>query len=218
MIQANYAVMLSELGQQDSAEAVFAGLTAREDLGFAEWSEIGVGLFRTGAVPEAIAAFEQAVRLEPFSKSARINLLEAHMEARDYESASVLADSLVRWYPYESDNYKALAICYSSTGRAKDAYSLLALQDTLPFEFEAVELLSMGDNKYVVRGMVTGGRAVAGETVEVPFDFLDQNGGVADSRRLQLTVPARGVSQAFRLTVESEIPIAGFRYRRAGGT
>lgn len=211
----NFAVLLAQAGQQERSAALFAELTMREDYTFEEWNELGVGLLRVGAFGEAISAFQRARALEPFNMFVMANLVDAQVESRLFAEALPLADTLVKWYPYAGAQYGPLANCLSRTGRAGDALMYLQIREGLPFEFEGISLSRGSDGRYVVRGQVVGRGGSVGERVTVPFEFLGRSGDVVAAGELEFLVPPAGVGRAIRLEVESETPIAGYRYSRA---
>jgi hypothetical protein len=143
------------------------------------------------------------------------NLVDAQVEARQYAEALPLADTLVKWYPYAGVQYAPLANCLSRTGKAGDALMYLQLREALPFEFEGFNLSHASGGRYIVRGQVVGRGGLVGERMNVPVEFLGQGGDVVTSGELEFLVPPSGVARGIRLEVQSEIPIAGFRYTRA---
>ncbi len=213
----NYAVLLAQVGEQERSAELFAELTQREDYTFAEWNELGVGLLRVGAFGEATAIFTRARELEPFDKFVMANLVDAQIEARQYAEALPLADTLVNWYPYAGVQYAALANCLSRTGNAGDALMYLQLREALPFEFEGVHMTRGSGGGYVVRGQVVGRGGLVGERITVTVEFLGRSGEAVTNGQLEFLVPPAGVGRGIRLDVESETPIAGFRYTRAEG-
>lgn len=211
----NYAVLLAQAGEQQRSAELFGELTQREDYAFEEWNELGVGLLRVGAFAEAIPVFSRARELQPFNKFVMANLVDAQVEARQYAEAMPLADTLVKWYPYAGAQYSPLANCLSRTGRAGDALMYLQMREALPFEFEGVNLTGGSDGRYVVRGQVVGRGGLVGERMAVPVEFLGSEGEVVSTGTLEFLVPPANVGRAIRLEIESETPIAGFRYSRA---
>ncbi len=210
----NYAVLLAQAGEQERSAELFAELRRREDYTFEEWNELGVGLLRVGAFGEAIPVFQRARELEPFNMFVMANLVDAQVEARQFAEALPLADTLVKWYPYAAAQYAPLANCLSRSGRAGDALMYLQIREALPFEFEGINLSRASGGNYVVRGQVVGRGGSVGERVTVPFEFLGRSGDVVATDELEFLVPPSGVGRAIRLEVESETPIAGYRYSR----
>ncbi len=127
-----------------------------------------------------------------------------------------MADSLVKWHPYDGSLYGPLATCLSKTGQAGDALLYLQLKEALPFEFQSVHVIRSG-NRYIVRGQVVGRGGSVGEQLAVPFEFIGRDGEVLVTEEQTLLIPPAGESRAFRLVVESEAPISGFRYSRVDG-
>ncbi|MGD2217551.1 MAG: tetratricopeptide repeat protein [Gemmatimonadales bacterium] len=211
----NYAVLLAQAGERERSAELFNELTQREDYTFEEWNELGVGLLRVGAFGEAIPAFKRARELQPFNKYVMANLVDAQIEAKLFAEALPLADTLVKWYPYAGAQYPPLANCLSRTGEAGEALVYLQLRQGLPFEFEGVNLTERSGGRYVVRGQVVGRGGSVGERIAVPFEFLGSTGDVVASGDLEFLVPPADVTRTIQLEIESETPIAGFRYSRA---
>ena len=211
----NYAVSLRSAGSADSARTVFQTLLERDDLGFRQWFNVGLGLMESESYQGALRAFQQARKERPFDKSSMENLVQANLATRDFARAATLADSLVDWYPYQKGLYRTLMQALDRQGRTQAVQRILPQIQGMPLEFPRLNMIRQG-GAYVVRGQVAGG-AAAGQEVTIPFEFFDGQGSVVASKEATLTVPAQGETQSFQLQVQSDQPVAGFRYGEIGG-
>jgi tetratricopeptide (TPR) repeat protein len=209
----NYAVILAQAGDREQSSGIFEDLLSREGQSFDEWNQLGVGLLRVLANEEAIQAFEKARALEPYNMEAMANLVDAYIEAERWSDARSVADTLVKWFPYDAPSYARLAMCLTRVDRAGESLIYLQMQQSLLFEFQAMHLSST-DAGHVLRGQVKGRGRSVGETVTVQFEFLGAGGEVVATQGLQLIVPPEGVVAPIGLEIVSEQPVAGFRYSR----
>lgn len=209
----DYAVVLAIAGQRDSSSAIFSRLMARESQTYDDWYELGLGLLRVEDYPRAVEALEAAREVQPYRKDAMPHLVDALIEEERFADAAALADTLVAWYPYDASNYSPLATSLSNLNRAGEALVILQKKEGLPFEFRSVKLTSEEENRYLLQGQVAG-RQGTGRSLTIQFEFLGPDGQVVATRELSLMIPPAGAAEAFQLEVESETPIAGYRYQR----
>jgi tetratricopeptide (TPR) repeat protein len=73
----NLAVVLTRQGNTQEASDLYRGLLDRPGLGEADYTTIGVGLFRAQLYPEAARAFRSLGELNPYSRDAWYNLTQA---------------------------------------------------------------------------------------------------------------------------------------------
>lgn len=206
----NYAVDLMNTGQQDSARAIFSDLLARDDLTFSEWRDVGTGLLQVQAFEDARTALENAREEVPYDKAVMQNYLAATAGAGDLQAAAAVGDTLVDWYPYETDTYRTMAQILDRLGEPQRVQQILAAQQQLALQFERTELRETGENSYEVMGQVVG--QGSGTTVTVPFEFLGPEGDVVASSDASVEVPADGQLGEFHVQVNAEEPVVGFRY------
>lgn len=219
----NYALALrtaasedgARAGLADSAEAVFQKLLSRDDLAFTEWFNVGLGLMRSQTYEGAKLAFQKARQMQPYDKPTMQNLVEIHRVTGTLGEAASLADTLVSWYPYQKDLYRSYIQVLDQQGRTQRVQQLLPQIQNLPLSFSQLDMIPQGENGYVVRGQVTPGTR-AGQTVTVPFEFLDASGNVVATREASIEVPSEG-STTFQLALEAEQPLAGFRHGSVQG-
>lgn len=215
LVRIRYALSLMDTGQTEEATAIFEEILGRDDLTAQQWVEVGVGLYNTDNFADAATAFSKARERNPYNKEAMENLVNASVQAGRTAPVLPLADTLVSWYPHEQAHYQLLA---SALARADDdmrAMQVLQTGENLSVVFDFVQMGEAREGSYVVRGSVEA-RAGAPESIEVPFEFLGADGSVVATETLTLSLPAAGESGRFDLTVNSDTPIAGFRYGKGG--
>jgi len=210
----NYAIALMDTGDTEAAEQMFGELLQRDDLSFRQWSQVGIGLYRTQNFSEAAKAFRRAHDLSPLNKETMENLANTYYQSRQYEALLPLAEQLVERYPYESVNYNLLANAYRELDDSDAALAVLQQRDKLDFEFLRSQLASVSEGVYTVEGQVMNKSAAAGQEVTVPVSLLDEEGNVMMTEELMLTLPAAAADEAasFVLQFQIEEPVAGFRY------
>lgn len=219
----NYALALrsaasadsAQAALADSAQAVFQKLLDRDDLAFTEWFNVGLGLMRSQTYEGAKLAFRKARQMQPYDKPTMQNLVEIHRVTGTLGEAASLADTLVDWYPYQKDLYRSYIQVLDQQGRTQRVQQLLPQIQGMPLSFSQLDMIPQGENRYVVRGQVEPGSR-AGQTVTVPFEFLDASGNVVTTREASIEVPSEG-STTFQLVLETETPLAGFRHGSVQG-
>jgi tetratricopeptide (TPR) repeat protein len=212
----NYAIALLDAGSDDEAQAIFTSLLDRDDLNFLQWSQVGIGLYRAQNFEEAALAFHKAHELQPLNKETLENLANSYYQAERFEELEPLADTLVMRYPYEKVNYNLLANARTETGDENGALETLEAREGMTFEFLRAQLGPVADGTYSIDGTVMNTSGTGGSEVTIPVHFLSEGGQVAVTEPLTLTLPAAGEASGFQIQVQSDTPILGFRYDKAG--
>lgn len=212
----NYAIALGDAGQVDEASAMFEEFLSRDDLTFTQWSEVGIGLYRTSAYADAANAFAKAHAMKPYNKETFENLANSLALAEQYDAVMPLADTLVARYPLETAYLRLLANSHVESGDNDAALKVLETREELPFELLTVTLFPEGEGSYRVEGDVMARTAEPDSEHVLEVDFLDENGQVVFSDQITLVMPPEGEVTKFELRGSSETPIAGFAYRMAG--
>ena len=86
-VAAKLARTLVELGRYDRAIELAAPLAAADDHDAAPAVTLGIARAAKKAWPEAIAAYEQALRVSPFDPQTRCGLAEAYAQTNDHRAA-----------------------------------------------------------------------------------------------------------------------------------
>lgn len=210
----NYAVGLRAEGREDSAQAVFDGLLERDDLSFEQWFNTGIGLVESQTYEGARLAFQKARELRPYDKLAMQNLAQVNMGVGNFGRAAAISDSLVDWYPYQTDLYRNLMQAHDKQGNTERVQQILPRMQDMPLEIPEASMVQRSEDTWRVQGQIAG-RTAAGQTVTIPFEFFDENGETVVTREISLEVPGEGQMQPFTVEVSSDRPIAGFRYGEA---
>ncbi|MEJ2678012.1 MAG: tetratricopeptide repeat protein, partial [Gemmatimonadota bacterium] len=88
----NLAEMLTRGGHTDSAQMIYDSLLTRQDLGFEEYFQIGIGFFNSDSFKRAAGAFRTAAKLNPYSRDSWYNLVQSlYSEAQAIEKDSAQA-------------------------------------------------------------------------------------------------------------------------------
>ena len=208
----NFAIALMDAERQDEAQAIFAELMDRDDLTFNQWSQVGIGLYRAQNFVRAAEAFERAYEMNEYNKETLENLANSHYQAERYEQLLPLAEKLVERYPLERVPYNLLANSHRDLGRSDDALAVLERREGLTLEFLRTQLSALGETTYSIDGEAMNRTAEPGSVVSVGFTLVGEDGSDVLTEPLEITVPGEGETAAFSLQLETDAPVAGFRY------
>jgi len=208
----NFAIALMDEERQDEALQVFEDLLSRDDLSFRQWLQVGIGLYRAQAFEPAAIAVRKALDQGPYNKETLENLANSYYQAERYEELLPLAQELVERYPAERVNLNLLANAKREVGDGDGALAAIVSRDGMLFEFLRMQLSAIGETTYSIDGQVMNRTGTAGGTQSVAVTFLGEDGAELFTEMLELTLPAIQETAAFSLQVESEVPVAGFRY------
>lgn len=214
-MQVNYAATLISQGNQDQARQIYGELLNKEGLSFDILSSVGLGLLQLGSHEQAMQALRQAREIQPYGKSAMLNMFQASLGAGQLERAVALGDTLLNWFPYEKQTYTSMAQALDRLGQTGRVQEILATQQDLPMEFLQVQMSTRGSNIYVVQGSVAG-QTATGQEVSVSFEFVNASGDVVAEKEVAIQLPPQGQTQVFQASVQTQEEVAGFRYGRAG--
>lgn len=208
----NFAIALMDAERQDEAQQIFEDLMSRDDLTFNQWSQVGIGLYRAQNFVQAAKAFERAYEANPYNRETLENLANSYYQAERYAELLPLAQTMVERYPLERVPYNLLANSRRDLGDSDAALEVLQKRDSLPIEILRVQLTPMSETTYSVDGQFMNRTAEAGSTLTIPITLIGEDGSDVMTETLELTAPAQTESAAFSLQVETDAPVAGFRY------
>lgn len=214
-IRVNYAATLISQGNPEEAREIYMELLDEEDLSVEMLSNVGLGLLNLESYAESLQALQRAREIQPYEKSAMMNMFSASLGAGELERAVALGDTLLNWFPYETQTYRSMAQALDRLGETQRVQQLLATQNDLPMELVQVEMTNPGDGTYVVQGSVNG-QGDATREVTVNFEFLDADGAVVAESQADIPVPPEGQTEIFETSVQADAEVAGFRYGAAG--
>lgn len=219
----NYAVALRRAASSDSASSaladsaqqIFDNLLERDDLTFPQWYNIGLGLLQSQSYGGARVAFEKARQIRPYDKPTMQNMVDVLRLTQNPGRAASIADTLVSWYPYQKDLYRAYIQTLDQQGRTQRVQQILPKIQNLPLNFTQLDMTQQGSNRYVIQGQVEPGTR-AGQTVTIPFEFLGPSGEVVVTKEAQVQVPTDG-SSPFQLVIQTDANVVGFRQGEISG-
>jgi len=214
VIQIKFALAAADAGREDEAAAIFGEVLSRDDLDPQQWIEVGVGLYNSEDYEKAATAFGKARAANPYHKEAMENYVNASVQANRPGTVLALADTLVAWYPYDAANYQLLASALAKADMEDKAMEVIASQEAAKVVFDFVQMAPNSGTSYIVRGTLEA-KGASG-ALSIPFEFLDAGGQVIATEVLTTEAPAAGETRRFQLSVDAGVPLAGFRYHKAG--
>ncbi len=206
VIQIRYAGVLADQGQTEESTAIYAATLERTDLTYQQWLEVGVGFYNGQNFPDAVTAFANARAGNPYSKEAMENYVNASIQSNRPGPVIALADTLTQWYPYDA---LAHQLRFQSLGRAEmneQAMEAMGEEQALPLSVTFAQMAPTANGRYVVQLSFTN-RTASG-TLQIAFEFVDAGGQVVTEH----TQTFDADSGSFTFEVESDVPLAGFRY------
>lgn len=121
LVSFDYACTLSDAGDNAGAERVLRAALARRPRDFALCNVLGVVLKRAGRLREAVAALEQARKLEPKNVSPWINLGNTWMLLDEAGKARDAFARVVRLEPKRAENWRLLGRAQARCGDGIEA-------------------------------------------------------------------------------------------------
>lgn len=209
----NYAVGLREANREDSAQKVLEGVLNREDLTFRERLNVGRSLMGMKSYEAARIALEQARRDRPYNKTVMEQLMTAAANSGQLDRAASLGDTLVAWYPYQKSLYQSYVQVLDRQGRADRVQQVLPDMQNMEVRIPQVRIARKGEDAYLVRGQVRGA-AVRNQTVKLPVELIGEDGEVVARTGAEVQVPGGDQLASFQVQIETDQPVAGFRYGR----
>jgi tetratricopeptide (TPR) repeat protein len=110
------------------------------NLGADKYNDMGIGLYELSAYGEAVAAFNQALDLEPYRPQSLEYLCHSLYQAERYDTLLVVAQKLVERYPANADFLALLAHAWRGNDDSQRALEVLQLREALPFQLAQVIL------------------------------------------------------------------------------
>lgn len=233
----------SQGGDPERAEAMYEEILGRDDLTENEYFQAGIGFFNTGDYARAAESFRTASELNPYSRDALLNLVQAlYSQANELEDApesperdeqlrslhQEILDAAVEVRELDPLNrnlvsfmlraYRALADLAPDAAEAErlnqQTQTLFREYQNQPYEVADITLSMQSQDQARLQGTLINLSATAGETVQLRFEVLGQGGSVIDSNTIEVTIPEPDESVVFEGTLS--IPMAefaGWRYQ-----
>lgn len=211
VIQIQYAGVLADQGQAEESAAIYAETLERTDLTYQQWLEVGVGFYNAQNFSDAATAFGNAREGNPYNKEAMENYVNASIQSGRPGPVIALADTLTQWYPYDA---MAHQLRFQALGRAdmsERAMEVMGEEQELPLSVTFAQMAAAANGRYIVQIAFTN-RTAAG-TLQITFEFVDAGGQVIMEQTHTFDADAGG----FTFEVQSDVPLAGFRYGTIAG-
>ena len=211
VIQIRYAGVLADQGQTEESAAIYAATLERTDLTYQQWLEVGVGFYNAQNFPDAATAFGNARAGNPYNKEAMENYVNASIQSDRPGPVIALADTLTQWYPYDA---RAHQLRFQSLGRAamnEQAMEAMGEEQALPLSVTFAQMATAANGRYIVQLAFTN-RTASG-TLQITFEFVDAGGQIVTEH----TQTFGADSGSFTFEIQSDVPLAGFRYGTIGG-
>lgn len=211
VIQIRHAGVLADQGQTEESAAIYAATLERTDLTYSQWLEVGVGFYNAQNFPDAATAFGNAREGNPYNKEAMENFVNASIQSGRPGPVIALADTLTQWYPYDA---MAHQLRFQALGRADmndRAMEVMGLEQELPLSVTFAQMAAAANGRYIVQISFTN-RTASG-TLQITFQFVDAGGQVVTEQTHTFEADSGG----FTFEIQSDVPLAGFRYGTIGG-
>jgi tetratricopeptide (TPR) repeat protein len=235
------AAFLAQAGRTEEAEALYEELLTEGELGANEYFQIGIGLFNAGEYVRAADAFANSARMNPYSRDAHLNLVQAlYTAALDVEEEPAsparnqrlrehytqlleAADHVAELDPLNRNLLSFRLRAYRSLADISDGATARGYTQTIQevfreyqqqeYEVSDIAMALTAQNRAVVQGYLTNLSGTAGSSVGLRFTMLDVDGNVIDTSTAQVTVPALNESVEFSTEVDlTRGLLAGWRY------
>ena len=139
------------------------------------------------------------------------NYVNASIQSTRPGPVIALADTLTQWYPYDA---LAHQLRYQSLGRAdmnEQAMEAMGVEQELPLSVTFAQMAAAANGRYIVQLAFTN-RTASG-TLQITFEFIDAGGQVVTEQTHTFEADSGG----FTFEIQSDVPLAGFRYGTIGG-
>jgi tetratricopeptide (TPR) repeat protein len=235
------ATFLGQAGRTEEAEALYAELMAAGALGANEYFQIGIGLFNAGEYVRAAEAFATAAELNPVSRDAYLNLVQALYTAaldledepqtadRDrqirehYTRLLEAADEVSRFDPLNRNllSFRLRALrgladispAAEAERLAQRSQEVFRQYQQQAYEVSDISMQFQDGNHVQLRGLLTNLTGTPGQEVALRFTLLDRDGSTLTTATANVTVPAVEESTQFSATAQvSQERLAGWRY------
>lgn len=228
----------AQAGESERAEGMYGEILAGEDLSEEEYFQAGIGFFNTGDYGRAADAFRTAAEMNPYSRDARLNLVQSlFARASEMEEAGTASDAeLIEIYEeiqaagaavreldplnrnlvsFVLRSYQSLADLDSQRAAAleQQAQALVRDYQTQAYGVDNISIGMQESGEATVSGTLINVNAAEGSQARLRFELLDSNGRVMGSSTINVTAPAEGESTSFNETFSVQNgTFAGWRY------
>ncbi len=204
------ASVLSMSGMQDSAQAIYDGLLANDDLGPRELMNVGVGLYTGEAFEQAADAFRKVAEIAPESRDALFNLAQALLDSEAWEELAAVSSRLIELDGFDPYNHRLYAQALVQAGDEQEAVRVLESAEALEFNLGGTTLTPRSSGGGSVRGELTNKLLEPGTTVEVRVHFLGEDGAEVGFVDVRVIAPAADAAQSFQADLTSDESVLAY--------
>jgi thioredoxin-like negative regulator of GroEL len=198
-VRADLAGVLSSLGRDEEARAIYTALLAEGGLAATELFNLGIGLFRANDYGAAAEAFGRLTELQPRSRDAWFNRANALFAQEDWVALLPVSERLLELDPLGENALLIAARVRLETGHREAAIDILERVDETPVHVGGLRLRRVGANT-TVEGEIVGNVAPEGSPVDLLFTFFDDRSARLGTATRIVDAPAQGESAAFVVT------------------
>ena len=206
------AIVLTQAGMADSAQAIYDNLLTGTGLGAREYMNIGVGLYTADAYDKAAEAFGAVAEMAPENRDAVFNLAQSLFEAGSSEALLPVARQLLELDGYNPDSYTILGQALVRSGDDQEAVRILQAREDLPFRLETSQIQPRAAGGASVVGQLVNNTLEAGTTVTIRVHFNGEDGAEVGSTDIRVPAPAQGAAEPFRADLTSNESVIGYYF------
>ena len=179
----------------------------------------GVNAYNDKRYPDAAAAFEKLVAVEPYNRDALSNLSNAYLAMKDGKKLADVAARLVAIEPLSENALKLQGEGYKQSAKVDDAIKMAEQVLALPADVKASDFSATGSGASLTlsatgrASQTPSGKPIPGASVPIVVEFLNGTGTVVTSQDAQIPQLAVGSSQDVKVEAKGA-GITAWRYKR----
>ncbi len=203
---------LSQIGQPDSAQALYDNLLNRTDLGEREFFNAGVGLYQIENYEAASQAFRRAAEMNPFNRDARLNLAQTLSIGEMFEELIPAARDLLEVDPRNALGWIFLTRALSETEQTEEANAVFTEYQEIGYEVGDLSIAPDPSGGTRITGSLKNNALEEGTPVTLRFHFGGPNAQEIGTLDVTVQAPAVEMSEMFQGEFNSSEAVSGYRY------
>lgn len=211
-VLSSLANSLSQIGQPDSAQALYNNLLNRTDLGEREFFNAGVGLYQIENYEAASRAFRRAAEMNPFNRDARLNLAQTLSIGEMFEELVPAARDLLEVDPRNALGWIFLTRALSETEQTEEANAVFTEYQEIGYEIGDLSLTPDPNGGTGITGVLKNTSLEEGTPVTLRFHFGGPNGEEIGTLDITVQAPGAEMSELFQGEFNSSEAVSGYRY------
>jgi tetratricopeptide (TPR) repeat protein len=211
------AAIYVQMGQQDSALAVYQSLQGRSDLAAIDYYRMGAGYYQASDYSQAAEAFGKDVQASPMDRDG----LEMWARSLQLDSAFAQVPPVAqRWLDLDPASQIAITVlaqATNATGDTQRAGQIIRQADALQITVNDLEMRRDGGGGVTVNGTVTNKTLMQGATVNFTFTFYNEAGTSIGTAQQSVQVGAPGINRPLQVEFNSDQDVGGYGYKYTAG-